>query len=114
MGAWQSVVVIGGTPRSTSIVADVKANYDKKYSHEISYTWPSDRSRTKSVSGTEITVPVSNVISLGGIAAYTEDDYYARDKNDPVKRFQRAQHNMTAKEKANAQAARTADGTRAK
>lgn len=93
------------TPYVQGATEDIEANYDKKHSDEISYTWPSDRSRTISVSGTSITIPVSNIISLGGIKTYTKDGYYAQDNNDPVKRFQRAHHNLTAEEKAKARAA---------
>lgn len=95
------------TPHVQGATQDVEVDYDKEYAHEISYSWPSDRSRTMSVSGTEITIPVSNIISLGGIKTYTERDYYERDENDPVKRFQRAHHNLTAEEKAKARAAIT-------
>ena len=53
----------------------------------------------------KIEIPIPNMISLGGIKAYTDSDYYDRDANDPVKRFQRAHHNMTAEEREKARAA---------
>lgn len=83
----------------------VKADYDKKYSHEISYKWPSDRTRTMRVSDRSVMMSVPNIVTLGGVKTYTERDYYARDENDPVKRFQRAHHNLTVEEKAKARAA---------
>lgn len=92
-------------PYAENATEEMETDYDKEYAHEISYSWPSDRTRTMEVSGNEFTIPMSNIISLGGIKTYTERDYYDRDENDPVKRFQRAHHNLTAEEKAKARAA---------
>lgn len=85
--------------------ADVETKYDKVHTHELSYTWASDRTLTMSVSGMEISTPMPNTISLGGIESYTESDYYDSEKNNPVKRFQRFHHNLTEEEWAKAKAA---------
>lgn len=92
-------------PYVQAAAEEMEVEYDKEYSHELSYSWPSDRTRTMSVSGMEIETPVSNMISLGGITTYTESDYYGPDKNDPVKRFRRGHHNMTAEEREKARTA---------
>lgn len=92
------------SPYVQGAVQDVEADYDKEYS-EVLYSWPSDRTRTMSVSGMEITTSVLNMIRLGGITTYTESDHYDSDEDDPVKRFQRGHHNLTAEEKAKARAA---------
>ncbi|GAW36253.1 hypothetical protein RA2_03323 [Roseovarius sp. A-2] len=84
---------------------EVEVDYDKERSNELSYSWPGDRTRTMSGSTMKIEIPIPNMISLGGIKAYTDSDYYDRDANDPVKRFQRAHHNMTAAEREKARAA---------
>lgn len=92
-------------PYVQSASEDVETDYDKTYLDEITYSWPSDRIRTMSVSNNEISIPVSNIISLGGLKTYTEQDYYDRDGDDPVKLFQRAHHNLTKEEREKARAA---------
>lgn len=84
---------------------EVEVEYDTEYAHQLSYSWPSDRTRAVSVGSRKMQVPTANVISLGRLNTYTENDYYQKDNNDPVKVFQRFNHNMTAKERARAREA---------
>jgi len=84
---------------------EVEVAYDKERLNELSYSWPGDRTRTMSGSTMKIEIPIPNMISLGGIKAYTDSDYYDRDSKDPVKRFHRGHHNMTAEEREKAAAA---------
>ncbi|SEL39612.1 hypothetical protein SAMN05421666_3520 [Roseovarius nanhaiticus] len=86
---------------------EVEVDYDKGRSHTLSYFWPSDRTRTMSGSTMKIELPIPNMITLGGIKAYTASHYFDRDAHDPVKRFQRAHRNMTAEERETARAAIT-------
>lgn len=92
-------------PYVQSAPQEVEADYDSEHTHEISYSWPGGRTRTMDVAGNEMTFPRPDIISLGGIKSYTESDYYDRDEDDPVERFERGHHNMTAEERENARAA---------
>lgn len=92
-------------PYVKSAPEEVETEYDSEFTDEISYSWPGGRTRSMDVAGSEMTFPRPDTIRLGGITSYTESDYYDRDENDPVKRFQRGHHNMTAEERENAKAA---------